>query len=194
MLAAFGIASGVLQMIAIVPYLRDVLAGTTQPQRGTWLIWTVLSVTVLASQWADGGTWSLLVVAAQVVGCAITLALAFGRGVGGTSRIELMLLGIAGAGVIAWQRTDDPTLATCAVVAADLIGLALMLPKTYREPDSETASAFAIGVGASLLALAATGLDAPSLMLYPIYLAVADSALVGVILLRRRTLRVALGG
>lgn len=145
MLAAFGIASGLVQAIAILPYLRDVLAGTTRPHRGAWTIWTVLSVVVLASQGADGGRWSLIVVATQAVGCAITLVLSVRRGVGGTSRIELMLLGIAGLGVIAWQQADDPTLATYAVVAADLIGVGLMIPKTYRDPNSETASTFVMG-------------------------------------------------
>lgn len=193
MLAAFGIASGILQVIAIVPYLRDVLGGTTRPHRGAWTIWTVLSVIVLASQWADGATWSLLVVAAQAGGCVVTLVLSFRRGVGGTSRIGLLLLGIAGLGVVAWQQTDDPTLATCAVVAADLIGVGLMLPKTYRDPDSETAAAYAIGVCAAFLGLSATGFTAPSLMLYPLYLVIADSALVGMILLRRRTLKPAPG-
>ena len=187
-LAAFGIASGVIQMIAIVPYLRDVLAGSTRPHRGTWTIWTVLSLTVLASQWADGGRWSLIVVAAQALSCVVTLALSLGRGVGGTARIELMLLGVAALGVVAWWQADDPTLATCAVIAADLIGVALMLPKTFRDPDSETASAFVIGVCAAFLGLLATGLDQLSLMLYPVFLVIADSALVGVIVLRRRTL------
>ena len=193
MLAAFGIASGLVQAIAILPYLRDVLAGTTRPHRGAWTIWTVLSVVVLASQGADGGRWSLIVVATQAVGCAITLVLSVRRGVGGTSRIELMLLGIAGLGVIAWQQADDPTLATYAVVAADLIGVGLMIPKTYRDPDSETASTFAMGVCAAILGLAATGFTAPSLIVYPLYLVVVDSALVGVIVVRRKTLRLASG-
>lgn len=193
MLAAFGIASGLVQAIAILPYLRDVLAGTTRPHRGAWTIWTVLSVIVLASQEADGGRWSLIVVATQAIGCAITLALSVKRGVGGTSRIELMLLGIAGLGVIAWQLADDPTLATYAVVAADLIGVGLMIPKTYRDPDSETASTFVMGVCAAILGLAATGFTTPSLIVYPLYLVVVDSALVGVIVVRRRTLRLASG-
>ena len=193
MLAAFGIASGLVQAIAILPYLRDVLAGTTRPHRGAWTIWTVLSVIVLASQGADGGRWSLIVVATQAIGCAITLALSVKRGVGGTSRIELMLLGIAGLGVIAWHQADDPTLATYAVVAADLIGVGLMIPKTYRDPDSETASTFVMGVCAAILGLAATGFTTPSLIVYPLYLVVVDSALVGVIVVRRRTLRLASG-
>ena len=193
MLAAFGIASGLVQAIAILPYLRDVLAGTTRPHRGAWTIWTVLSVVVLASQGADGARWSLIVVATQAIGCAITLVLSVRRGVGGTSRIELMLLGIAGLGVIAWQQADDPTLATYAVVAADLIGVGLMIPKTYRDPSSETASTFVMGVCAAILGLAATGFTAPSLIVYPLYLVVVDSALVGVIVLRRRTLSLASG-
>ena len=49
-----------------------------------------------------------------------------------------MLLGIAALGIVGWQIADDPVIATCSVVVADLIGMALMLPKTYRSPGSET--------------------------------------------------------
>ena len=188
MLAAFGIIAGILQLVASAPYVRDILRGTTKPQRATWTIWMTLSFVVLASQWASGATWSLALTVGQTVSCAAIFALAIPRGVGGFSRIELILLGIAALGIVGWQVSDDPVIATCSVVVADLIGVALMLPKTYRAPNSETLSTFAIGLVSTLFALAAVGSLTPALLIYPVYILIADGAVVAVIFLRRRAL------
>ena len=57
--------AGILQLVAGAPYVRDILRGTTRPQRATWTIWTTLSFVVLASQWASGATWSLVLMVGQ---------------------------------------------------------------------------------------------------------------------------------
>jgi hypothetical protein len=189
--AAFGILAGVLQLVAGAPYIRDILRGSTIPQRSTWTIWTTLSFVVLASQWASGATWSLALTIGQAVSCAAIFVLAMRRGVGGVSPIELALLGIAALGIVGWQIADDPTVATCSVVIADIIGVALMLPKTYRQPASETLSTFAIGVVSTVFALAALESIAASLLIYPVYILIADAAVVAVIAVRRRALALA---
>jgi hypothetical protein len=118
----------------------------------------------------------------------VIFLLAIRRGVGGVSPVELALLGIAALGIVGWQIADDPVVATCSVVLADVIGVALMLPKTYRDPGSETLATFAIGVVSTLFALAAVGSTEVALLIYPLYLLVADGAVVAVIFLRRRSL------
>jgi hypothetical protein len=188
MQAAFGVLAGILQLVATAPYLRDIVRGSTKPQRATWLIWTTLSVVVFASQWASGATWSLALTAGQALSCGVVFALAIRRGVGGVSPLELALLGLAALGVIGWQIADDPVVATCSVVAADLVAVALMIPKTYRQPGSETVATYAIGVVSTLCALVAVDSAAPSLLIYPLYLLVGDGALAAMIVLRRRAL------
>jgi hypothetical protein len=125
------------------------------------------------------------------VSCGAILALGTRRGVGGVSAIELGLLAIAALGIVGWQVADDPIVATCSVVVADLIGVALMLPKTYRQPGSETISTYAIGVASTLCALAAVNSTDASLWIYPIYILIADAAVVAVIYFRRRALALA---
>jgi O-antigen ligase len=186
--AAFGVLAGVLQLAAAVPYLRDVLGGSTKPQRATWMIWTSLSVVVLASQWASGATWSLALTAGQALSCGTIFALSIRRGAGGVSALELALLGLAAVGVAGWQVAGDPTVATCSVVVADLVAVALMLPKTYRQPASETLATYALGVVSTIFALLAIGSGAAALWIYPLYILAADSGVVAVIVLRRRAL------
>ena len=189
--AVFGLLAGILQLAASAPYVRDILRGTTIPQRSTWTIWTTLSFVVLASQWASGATWSLALTVGQAASCAVIFVLAMRRGVGGVRPVEFALLAIAALGIVGWQIVDDPTVATCSVVIADIIGVALMLPKTYRSPGSETLSTFAIGVVSTICALLALESSEASLLIYPVYILFADAAVVAVIVVRRRALAMA---
>jgi hypothetical protein len=191
MQATYGVLAGILQLVATAPYLRDILRGTTKPQRATWAIWATLSFVVLASQWASGATWSLALTIGQALSCGAVFALSLRRGMGGVTRLELALLGLAALGVVGWLLVDDPVVATCSVVVADIVAVGLMLPKTYRHPGSETLATYAIGVVSTLFALAAVGSTAASLLIYPVYILVADGAVAAVILVRRRALALA---
>jgi hypothetical protein len=193
MLWILGTLAAVLQVISCVPYIRDILRGTTRPHRGTWIIWCALALIVLASQWADGGRWSLLLVVAQFVGCAVILTLSVPRGVGGASPMDLALLGVAAAGLAGWYLAGDPTIATACVVLADSIAVIMMLPKTYADPYSETLSAYVLSTVSVLLAAAAVGSLDAGLLLYPAYLTTADSILIVLMVVRRRRLATAAG-
>ena len=185
MLWVFGIASGVLQAMCIVPYVRDTLARSTRPHRGTWAIFTTLSVIVVASQRADGGSWSVVMGAVQLVGCALILLLAFSRGVGGTGRGDICLLAIAAAGVAGWYLAGDPTVATLCVILADTVAIAMMLPKTYADPYSETLSTFVLSALSAIPAMLAVGALDFGLLVYPGYVLCADLVVVGIIVTRR---------
>ena len=188
LLPLLGVAAGLIAVLDTVPYLRDVVRGTTLPHPGTWLIWSALAVIVCLSQWADGASWSLIMTLTQAVVTTAVFALAVLRGKGGMTRADVMLLAVAAAGVAGWLLSGEPVVATICVVVADLVAAAMMVPKTYRDPRSETLSTF---VGASIggaLAAGAVGTADADLLLYPIYYCVANGALAVLIHHRRRVL------
>jgi hypothetical protein len=185
MLWVFGVASGALQVLSYLPYLRDILSGTTTPHRGTWGIWCTLSLIVLLSQRADGGAWSLLMAGAQLLGTVVILGLSIRRGVGGTSRLEILLLVIAAAGLVGWYASGNPTVATLCVVLPDLLAVAMMMPKTHADPYSETLSTYVLSAASAFCALVAVGSLDFGLILYPAYIVCADLAVVAVVAARR---------
>jgi hypothetical protein len=185
MLWLFGIASGLLQALACVPYIRDIRAGKTKPHRGTWAIWCTLSLIVLLSQRADGGAWSLLMAVSQLLGTLLILLLSIRGGVGGTSRIEIVLLAIAASGVVGWYVAGDPTIATLCVVLSDFVAVVMMMPKTYADPYSETLSAYVLSALSGLCALVAVGSLDFGLIIYPAYIVCADLAVAVVVLAQR---------
>lgn len=183
-----------LSLLDPIPYVRDVLRRRTTPHRGTWLIWAALGITAFVSQLADGGSWSLVMVGVQAVSITAVFLLSLGLGVGGVSAWELVLIGLAGLGILGWWITAEPFVATAFVVAADLVGVALMLPKTYRDPRSETLSTYVLASASGVLSAAAVGALDASLLLYPVYFALANGAIAGLIVARRRSVAAATPG
>jgi len=181
----------VLSLVDALPYLRDIVAGTTRPHRGTWLIWSVLAWVALASNWADGAQWSLAPLAAQAFFCGVILAMSLRRGEGGLGRGELVMFGIAAAGVYAAVTFTDPTLATYGVIVADVAGALMMVPKSWRDPHSETVSTFALSSVVGLCALVSVGRPDAALLVYPAYYVVVNGLLAALLLTRRRTVALA---
>ena len=184
-----GVLAGAVGVADTLPYIRDMRRGTTRPHRGTWLVWTVLSIGAYLAHGAEGPRWSLVMLAVQVALNCLVLALSVRLGVGGLGRADLLMLGMAGAGIAGWMIIGDPLVATLCIIAADLLGVAMMTPKAWRDPSSETSSTYALASLSGLLAAGAVGSMEPALLLYPIYYALVNGGLA--LLLRVRTARLA---
>jgi hypothetical protein len=188
-----GVLAALIGVADTIPYVRDTLRGVTRPQRGTWLIWGVLAIVVCWSQRADGASWSLIMAATQAVLTALIFVLSIRRGMGGVTAREVVMIAIAGGGVAGWLIADEPIVATACVVAADLIGAALMVPKTYRDPESETLVTFAFASLGGALAAGAVGAVDVSLLLYPVYYCLVNGAIALLIYQRRMVLAPVMG-
>src|ERR687887_1886978 len=113
---ALGVLAALASIVNTIPYIRDIVRGTTRPHRATWLVWAVLAVVVCASQRADGASWSLAMGAAQAVLTSAIFVLAIRRGEGGLRIGDAFVTALALGGVIAWVLAHAPIAATAAVV------------------------------------------------------------------------------
>lgn len=186
--AAFGLVAGAMGIASALPYLRDTLRRSTVPHRGTWLIWGLLEVVALEAQRADGARWSLVPLTTQAAGTCAVFALSLRWGSGGLSRVDLSLIALAGAGVAGWLVVDEPIIATACVIAADLIAALMMLPKTWREPGSETMATFVLAALGGMAMVGSIGSWSVSLVVYPFYFAAVNASLACVIAYRRGVL------
>ena len=91
--------------------------------------------------------------------------------------------------MVGWIVADAPLAATACVIVADLIAAAMMVPKVYRDPGSETLVTFAFASAGGALAAGAVGVADVSLLGYPVYYCLVNWALA--LLIHHR--RVALG-
>ena len=187
LLLAFGVLSVAFSLASTVIYLRQVRNGTARPHRWTWLVWTVLGVITVASNCAGGAHWSLFMVAGQTATTMVVFLVSLRRGVGRMTLPNLTMLALALVGIGGWAMSSEPVVATAGVVLADLMGVALMTPKTWSDPHSEPASAFALGVPTGVFGSLAVGQMDPALLMFPVYFIVANGLTAAMIAVRRRT-------
>jgi len=176
MAEVFAFLSAAIVLIGAPPYLFDILKHKTKPERATWFIWSVQGSIAFYSQLLLHAHWSLLFAGLNAGGNLAVFILALFYGVGGWKRIDIVALIIAAVGVVVSAVAKAPLIALFAVILADFAGLVPTLHKTYLMPGSETTITwFALGTSA-LLAIGSVGSWEFSLLLYPVYFALANYA------------------
>ena len=184
----FAIGSGVLSVVAGPPYFLDILRGKTKPERATWFIWTLQGMIAFGSQALMGAHWSLVFVGLNAGGDLLVFLLALKFGMGGWKRVDIVALLIALAGLVVSLMAKAPLIALAAVIVADFAGTVPTFFKVYRMPESETTFTWLAFATASLLAVFSVGSLRWSLVVYPLYLALDNYAIVAVQYLGRAKL------
>lgn len=184
--AVFGLLSGLLSAYAYIPYIADTASGKTQPQRASWLIWSVLGSIAFFSQLHEGAGFSLWFAGVQVSGTIIVfiLSIAFGSGKF-LNPSDFVILAIAGAGLILWFFTETAAYALLITISISLLGGIVTVLKAFRKPKSETMTTWAMSLFASVCAILSVGKADLILMAYPLYLFALYSAIVLAMLIRK---------
>jgi len=178
-LAAMGILSGVLSTFAYVPYVIDTLAGRTQPQRASWLIWSVLGSIAFFSQVYEGASSSLWFAGVQVTGTIAVFVLSIRLGTGGfLDRRDCMVLLCALAGLMLWYFTETAIYALGITISISLLGGSVTVLKAYRDPSSETLSTWMMSFIAASCAIVSVGTLDWILLAYPLYLFTLNGAII----------------
>ena len=177
--ALFGLMSAVLSTFAFLPYILDTLRGRTQPQRASWLIWSLLGSIAFVSQVFEGASHSLWFAGIQVSGTIVIFLLSIARGVGGfvQAKDRLVLLAAA-AGLGIWYLTDTPAYALGISVTISMLGGLVTICKAFKSPDSETMTTWAVSFVAAICAILAVGQLDWVLLAYPVYLLILNGGIV----------------
>jgi len=189
-ITAIGIAAAIINLCGTVPYIRDIFRGKTKPERAMWWIYVVLfGVLFLAQRDAQAG-WLLAITASYILSGVLIAILSIPYGYGTFHRRDLISLGIAALGLIAWRLTDSPLLAVIMVTVVDFAGFWLTLVKTWHAPHSETLIAWQLSAVAAALSLLTITNWAAAVIIYPIYAVAGTCFIVWLIMHRRRTVAV----
>jgi hypothetical protein len=186
MLKILGYTSGILMMLSVIPYAISIFKFHTKPQRMTWLIWSLLTLIALFSQWAEGGTWSLLLTVGDSIAIFIVFILSIKFGVGGFRKIDIISLTGAICSLILWYITKNPAIALFLIILTDFMGAHLTIQKAWRYPASENWLGWAMcGLG-GLLGTLAVGEWNFVLISFPIYICLINSLVAGIVLWRNK--------
>jgi hypothetical protein len=123
MLEIIGVLSGLLAIIGSVPYMIDAYKKRIRPHRTTWAIFVLLEVITIVNQLAVGATNSVWVIVGYALANLTIFVLSLRYGVGGTDKLDIIVLSGAILGVIVWQISGHPI----ASIIANLIVITLAL-------------------------------------------------------------------
>jgi hypothetical protein len=176
MLQLFGFLSGLLPIMGVIPYDRDIFLHKTKPHRGSFFIWSVLSGTAFFAQLAKGATWSLFLPAADTIATSSIFILSIWYGTGGLNKRDIGALLLAALGLMSWYFTKQPLVALLLVIGVSAIGTALTVVKTWQDPRSETFSSWLLATLGGLFGIFAVGKFSFALLAYPIYIFIANGS------------------
>lgn len=186
----FGILSSVVLIVGMVPYLRDVIRGDVKPHAMSWLGWSLITALGGLAMVSDGAGWVVAMLFANSITCfSIPITALIKRtAVWSVTKADSVLFILGGIGIILWQTLDLPVLAlVCAIFADMSFGIPTII-KTYRDPSSETPTAWIFSVVAEIFALLAITQLTFSEIAYPTYLLIYDGLMVLIVIgiIRRR--------
>lgn len=168
-----GILAGVIQIYAIIPYVKDILKRETKPNIVSWALWTLIQLVAIWIQVtsADGFSWSLILLIATTFNTGLVVVLCLmGYGYKEFGRIEksCLVIALVAIGLYAFTRNSELSLAFD--IVADLVAALPTFVKTWREPHSEIVGPWVlVAIAAALGTLSSTILDVENLAI-PIYL------------------------
>jgi hypothetical protein len=122
---------------------------------------------------------------AQTLSVLIIFVLSLKFGYGGLVKRDIKALIGAGLGLILWYLTREASIALFIVVIVDGIGTYLTMKKSYDHPESETTTMWLISGTSGIFGALAVGSFNPILLLYPLYIILANYIIVASILLGR---------
>jgi hypothetical protein len=155
-------------------YVVDTIRGRNQPNRVTWLLWAIAPLLAFAVEINDGVGKRALLTFTVGFGPLVVFAASF------VNRNSVWKLGpldytcgaLSVGGTIGWIVTRQGLVALAAAVAADALAAVPTLIKSWRHPDSESASVY-IGsfLNAVITLLTVRHISAP-VVTFPLYIAV----------------------
>ena len=180
-----GTIGGLFAFFSIVPYIKDILYGTTRPNVVSYILWCVLLSISIFAQYTSGASSTIILTIGDLAAALVVVIFCFtGYGYKKYGPIEIVCFVLAIVAIILWQITNNPLLAIIFALIADILAGVPTIVKTYRDPRSELPLGwFMVAFGASLSLISNTIFDLPNL-LFPVWILIVNT-LVGFLALRK---------
>lgn len=182
--AALGVLSGLVGILADIPYIYDTYRRQTQPHRVTWFIFFILNATYLANNAASGATNSLWLIAGWTITTLIIFLLSITKGVGGYAKLDIVVLVGAIIGLVLWWILGTPLASIVVNLVVSTIAFVPTYKKAFLDPGSETKITWFVGAIGSFLGALSVGKLDYVLLIFPVYALLAQGGVFAVLELR----------
>lgn len=173
----FVIPGAAIGLGGMLSYVRDTIRGVTQPNRVTWLMWSVAPFIAFAAEIQAGVGLRSLMTFVIGFGPLLILAASF------VNRKAAWHIGpfdwicgvLSTAGLITWLVTRHGTVAVVASIAADALAATPTLRKSWSAPGTESASAYVTAAVNALITVLTIDHFTTADAAFPLYILVIAS-------------------
>lgn len=173
----FVIVGALIATVGLVAYIRDTLRGVTQPNRVSWLLWATAPLIAFAVEVRSGvGLRSLMTFTVGFGPLLIFLASFVNpKSVWRIGPFDYACGALSIAGLVAWLVTRHGTVAIVASIAADGLAALPTLRKSWLDPESETAIAYATAAINAAITLLTIKRVTTAVLAFPLYILIVAS-------------------
>lgn len=171
--STLGFISGLFLISGYIPYIREVISGSTKPNRASWIIWSLSTAIILFGVKETGTNEAIWVPIADAIGCFIIFVLAIKKGTGGWSLTDRVAFSICVISLGVWWFTGNPLIALLTNLCIYTSGYIPTIKKSINHPETESLTAwslFLIGVILNLVTVIIGTDSGFAVWLYPIVL------------------------
>lgn len=172
-----------------LPYILATMRGTARPQLVSWFVWTVLAAIMTVAAYSAGQRASMLLSLSAFVSCAIVVALGWRQGKVRLTKLDIICLTGAVAGIGSLIVLHNPLIALTVSVGVDMVAYVPTLVHGWNSPSEESLACFAcavIAAGVSLGVALYVHADVVGLI-YPAYAVVFNGIMTGILIIGRMT-------
>ena len=178
--------SSILLLVAVVPYVLDVVKGKTKPRIVSWFTWGLLGVITAAASLSEHQYPAATFGFFGAFGCFLIAALGWKHGNRKFERIDIVCQVSALLGIGLWFLFDSPALAVIVVIIIDLLGCIPTLIHSWKQPHEETWLTFFLSACSAMLVIIAAESYRLTAIANPIYIVIINTIIVTLLLVRQK--------
>ncbi len=144
----FVIISSIVDLSGTLAYAWDTFKGRTQPNRVSWLLWTIVPFITFFAQLSIGVGWPIVLTFAIAIGPAAVVLGSFlnKQAYWRITKFDLWCGILSVLAIILWLVTKTGLIAIILSIAADFLAGIPTIIKAYHHPDTESANAYLAGI------------------------------------------------
>ncbi|MEK7106466.1 MAG: hypothetical protein AAB895_03890 [Patescibacteria group bacterium] len=144
-----------IQLTGVFFYIRGMIFGTTKPNRVTWVIWALAPLIASWLAWKAGAGLSIIPVFMAGFNPVLVLVASFliKNGYWKITKLDIVCGILAVFSLFIWVITYSFSVAILFAILSDALAAVPTIIKSWKYPETETASAYLGGIFANILGL-----------------------------------------
>jgi hypothetical protein len=174
------IVAAIASLLAAFVYIRSMFKGGTKPNRVTWFMWSIAPFIATAASVSNGVSWAVIPVFMSGLSPFLILTASFlhKKAYWRLSSFDYLCGIFSILALFLWYLTREPNLAIIFAIISDATAAVPTFSKTWRNPETESAWPFIVGIFSPLTSFIVAKTWAFSELAFPIYLVTINILLV----------------